>query len=125
MDIGYVLPKEYINFIKITNGAVLFKDDEYGQWGFEFLPIGEMKEVSETIRKIGYELPESSFVVARCYGDGDVIVIDTVKAKNNEAYVIDGDEGYVFDKWKPIARKFDDFVDRLIVAQGAKYWRWY
>jgi len=45
--------------------------------------------------------------------------------EGNDCRVIDGDSGYLPQEWKAVARSFGDWLDRLVVAQGTKYWRWH
>ncbi len=40
-------------------------------------------------------------------------------------FVVDGEEMGKVEKWLNMRGDFTDWIDRLIVAQGAKYWRWY
>lgn len=124
-NISYKLPKDYIEFLKTTNGAILFRDKKYGQWGYNFLEIEKIIDVTKEKREIGYEIPASCIVIATCFGDGDIILIDLDKSSKNEKCIIDGDQGYQCDRWRGITKHFEKFIDRLIVAQGAKYWRWY
>jgi hypothetical protein len=58
-------------------------------------------------------------------GDGDMLLFDINKSNENERnYIIDGDQGYQTDEWDYIKGDFENRIDRLIVAQGTKYWRW-
>lgn len=122
--IGYSLPKSYVEFLKISDGAILFKDALFGQWGYDLVSIDSIIETTNNIRNLGYNIPMQTIVIAKSFGDGDFILIDLIKAKNNDDYLIDGEQGYQYDDWEVIKGKFDKFIDRLIVAQGAKYWRW-
>lgn len=58
--------------------------------------------------------------------DGDILLFDLKKlASEKRDYILDGDEGYQVENWDYIKGDFGKWLDRLIVAQGAKYWRWY
>ncbi len=116
-DIKYNLPKDYIDFLKITNGAILYYDSKYGQWGYEFYPIKKIVKETIDLRKLGYEIPEHIFMFARCFGDSDMILIDTEKKA-----IIYGEGSLPYDKWEVIANSFEEFMDKLIESQGKKYW---
>lgn len=123
---GHLLPEDYKNFLKISNGATLFKDLAYGQWGCNMLKTENIWDETQKHLKRGYQLMDSWIIIAKWLGDGDVVLIDLEKYKNGDAnYLIDGDEGYQTNDWDYIKGGFKKWLDRLIVAQGAKYWRWY
>jgi hypothetical protein len=72
------------------------------------------------------EWVSSYLAFAKSKGDGDVLVLDTAQVIDNgrDCRVLDGDSGYPVQEWEIAARSFSDWLDRLVVAQGAKYWRW-
>jgi SMI1/KNR4 family protein SUKH-1 len=122
------LPKAYEEFLLYSNGALLYHDDVYGQWGFrcygteEFLAANAKRQAP-----YGKDWPHPYLIFAESLGDADVLILDTAKLtkEGRDCPVIDGDSGYLPQKWTPITRSFDDWLDRLVVAQGTKYWRWY
>lgn len=119
-----VLPKSYKDFLKITDGAVLFKDKQYGQWGCKLYGISELIEINEQARS-WRSLKDSWLVFATWLGDQDFLLFDLKKYESGEKkYIIDGDEGDSEDEFEYIKGDFEKWLDRLIVAQGAKYWRW-
>ena len=120
------LPIEYIEFLQISNGAILFKDMEYGQWGCKILGLNEILAVTNELKQYGLQLKPFYIPFATWLGDGDVLLFSMDKYKTDRKnYIIDGDEGYRADEWEYINGNFKKWLDRLIVAQGAKYWRWY
>lgn len=119
-----ILPKSYKDFLKITDGAVLFKDKQYGQWGCKLYGISELIKVNEQAQ-LWRNLPDSWLVFATWLGDQDLLLFDIEKYKSGDKrYIIDGDEGDSEDEFEYIKGDFEKWLDRLIVAQGAKYWRW-
>jgi len=120
------LPVQYVNFLKISNGAVLFKDVEYEQWGCEILPLESIIAETEKARSQGWNLNSNWIVYAKWHGDCDLLLFDLNRYLGDEmGYILDGDRGYNTEEWDYIKGDFDTWLDRLIVAQGAKYWRWY
>lgn len=116
-----VLPDSYKEFLQISNGAILFRDIKYDQWGCKILSIEELINKTNYIKKIGYNIKESWIVFAEWLGDGDTLLFDLERLKD---YIIDGDSGYNTNKWEYLNGNFENFLDRLIVSQGSKYWRW-
>jgi hypothetical protein len=118
---GIALPEEFTAFLLYSNGALLFHDKEYGQWGFRLYATHELQEANHTFAARYPEAREKIpgiLVVAESLGDGDVITV------NHAGVVVDGDSGYSPQSWKPIAKNFGSWLNYVIVAQGAKYWRW-
>lgn len=120
------LPKSYKEFLKISNGAILFKDEKYGQWGCKILGLSELANTTEQVANWGYEIKESWLVFATWMGDLDLLLFDINKCTLNESnFIIDGEQGETVANWKTINGDFSKWLDRLIVSQGSKYWRWY
>lgn len=123
---GIKLPESFKEFLKLSNGATLFKDTLYGQWGCNILGLSELPKVTCEAKNRGYNISDKWLVFATWLGDGDMLVFDLAKHNTGEKnYIIDGDQGYQTDDWEYIKGDFSKWLDRLIVAQGAKYWRWY
>lgn len=123
---GTKLPEQFKEFLKISNGATLFKDIKYGQWGCNILGLNELIMVTREAKNRGYDLSDKWLVFATWLGDGDMVVFDLEKYNAGERnYIIDGEQGYQTDDWEFIKGDFCKWIDRLIVSQGAKYWRWY
>jgi len=122
------LPIAYEQFLLHYDGALLYHDDMYGQWGFRLYSAQEL--LTSGIRRTkpyGNDWPLSYLVFAESLGDADLLVLDTAQPvkEGKDCKVIDGDSGYLPHLWKAAARSFGNWLDRLVVAQGAKYWRWY
>ncbi|HZU67412.1 MAG TPA: SMI1/KNR4 family protein [Ktedonobacteraceae bacterium] len=121
------LPFTYEQFLLHYNGALLYYDNEYGQWGFELYGTENLLIANVNAQKrYEDEWALSYLVFAESYGDADLLIIDTAQMVNEgkDCRVIDGDSGYALQQWRVAARSFSDWIDRLVVAQGAKYWRW-
>lgn len=120
------LPNDYKKFIKISNGAIFFKDIKYGQWGCKIYGLDEIIDVNKQVKTWGYDLKPEWLVFATWLGDCDILVFDikNYKAGANN-YILDGEQGERVEDWAIIRGNFEKWIDRLIVAQGAKYWRWY
>jgi hypothetical protein len=120
-----VLPESYKRFLQIANGATLFKDIEDGQWGCVIYSLEQILVKTNYMKSIGFELHDSWIVFAEWLGDCDILILDLEKAKIEKTnYIIDGDSGYPSKEWKYLNGDFETWIDRLIVAQGAKYWTW-
>ncbi len=121
-------PTSYEKFLLYCDGALLYYDTECGQWGFQLYGTKDLFSMN-TERRIPYEneWPSHYLIFGASRGDSDLLVLDTAHQSNEEGYypVIDGEGGYSPAEWVVIAPDFGIWLDRLVVAQGAKYWRWY
>ena len=127
-QLGLPLPLAYEQFLLQCDGALLYYDREYGQWGFQLYGTKDLVVQNERWRKYYEDEWVSSYLaIAKSKGDSDVLVLDTAQVVDNgrDCRVLDGDSGYPVQEWEIAARSFSDWLDRLVVAQGAKYWQWY
>ncbi len=55
----------------------------------------------------------------------DVLIFDLTKPTKDDkdCLVIDGESGELPHTWMKASRSFGEWLDQLVVAQGAKYWR--
>ena len=128
MLLSLPLPASYEQFLRRFNGALLYKDKEYGQWGFHLYGTADLVRENERWRHFyDGKLPEKYLATAKSLGDVDLLLLDTAQQVKDgtDCPVIDGNADDPPARWKQAARSFSDWLDRLVVAQGAKYWRWY
>jgi hypothetical protein len=126
MRLAFPLPQAYEHFLRYSNGAVLYYGT-YGQWGFQLYGTHELVEKNEARKHIYKEdWPATYLVFAESFGDSDVLLFNgTQKADGQwEYWVLDGDSGYPPGQYRMLTKHFGNWLDRLVVAQGAKYWRW-
>lgn len=120
------LPKSYKEFLKISNGATIYEDIEYGGGGFKLLGLNEILESTKDRIKWGYDLKDYYIVFAEVMGNSDFLLFDLKKnEEKGKDYIIDGDTGYPVDEWAYIKGDFIHFINRLITTNGSVYWRWY
>ena len=114
---GFMLPVDYKEFLKITNGCYLFDDIQYG---------GEthLYSLEEILAyNNAYDPHEGCFDIACTFQDN--IVINSQMARQNK-------QNYIF--WKghidqfseaiPLKMNFEIWFDRFVVTQGSKFWNW-
>ena len=127
-DLSLSLPPNYERFLRQSDGALLYYDDNYGQWGFRLYGTKELFAANKRWKDVYKEdWPSTYIAFAESLGDADKLVFDVAQPalEGTDYVVIDGDSGYLPSKWTTTAApSFGDWLDRLVVAQGAKYWRW-
>lgn len=119
------LSPTYELFLRQHNGALLFASED-GQWGFKLYGTNEILTANEEAKTLYDDWPTSYLIFAESLGDPDVLVLNTAQPVEEgiDYRVIDGNSDDPVWNWKPAACSFGDWLDRLVVAQGAKYWRW-
>lgn len=111
------VPKDYEEFLLLHNGGLIFNHPEYGG-GFELFTIDEILEH----RAIpGFDYPDNWFPIAYGY-DGCYLIVTDKMVGNGYLYVMD--TGYNFEDNMFIGMTFEDWLEKIIIAQGSKFWEW-
>lgn len=127
-ELSTQLPNTYRQFLRQCNGAILYYDSSYGQWGFHLYGTEELAVKNKERRKpYGDTWPSSYLIFAESLGDADLLILEMANAarQGKDCRIVDGDSGYLPEQWRIAAPNFESWLDRLVVAQGAKFWRWY
>lgn len=122
-----VIPKALRDLLLCYNGITLYEDMEYGQWGFRICGTEELLSLNSDLRqRFAEQWPPNFLAFARELSDLDVLILDTGRptAEGEDCRVVDGDSEYEPSEWRTASISFGAWVDHLVVAQGAKYWRW-
>ena len=70
------LPEDIREFWLTTRSATLFKDRQFGQWGIEVLdPDQALRQTSEEMAARQVDFVSSDLVLARFFGDSDLVVM--------------------------------------------------
>jgi hypothetical protein len=119
----WYLPLSYRQFLTISNGASLFKDAQYGQWGFFLYGANDLIDKNEQWHRLYRSMPADYLVFAESFGDADFLIINTHHSEEtDECTIIASDVGYELNTWPTIAQSFAEWLHRLINSQGTKYW---
>lgn len=133
---GY-LPDDFLSFLTMNDGAVIFLDDRYGQSGirihgstkFEYqfpsdAKHGECVKVDDLFtinQKYREYIPETAIIFATCVGDLDILVFLMTDQAHPEAslYCI---QDFRDDEPVLIAKNFSSFIELIITYEGEKWW---
>lgn len=122
------LPKDYVAFLtQISNGAILFHDAQFGQWGFGIYGTEELTEKqAHWQQSIPVDWKSRFIAFCELYGEAHVMVFDLSRpAKDNESYsILEASALDPIQYWPTASRSFNEWLDHLITAQGDKYWLW-
>ncbi|WLP94169.1 SMI1/KNR4 family protein [Psychrobacter sp. M13] len=118
------LPIEYKQFLLISNGALLFLDEHYGQAG---LNIYSLKDFTNKINFWLSSYRASSLIVGdlivgEFLGDSDFIILRCDKDADDFGTIIISLPLYEREDWFYLKKDFTDFLMEFIKAEGYKYW---
>jgi hypothetical protein len=117
------LPNDVQKFWKVARCASLFKDQQYGQWGVKVMePTLALSETSHQLTTRPRDFINSDLVLARFFGDSDLVVLACDPRQSNFGAVT---VALPIDKrqnWPVVAGSLEEFLKRMIDAQGDKYW---
>jgi len=115
-----VMPSDYKYFLTyVANGATLYHEVDFGQWGYWLYSIEEIIIKQEFWKK--YLLPEEGIYLpfGEMYGENSVLAFDlnSPKVRIVEATSYDKPED-----WYQVAKSFEEMTRLLIQNNGEKFW---
>jgi hypothetical protein len=120
------LPEDIREFWLTARSATLFKDRQFGQWGIEVLdPDEALRQTSRQMAARPSDFMSSDLVFARFFGDSDLVVIACDPEQSNFGSVTIALPIDRRPDWHVAARSFGEFLEKLVEAQGDKYWETY
>lgn len=106
------LPKEYLNFLKISNGAILFDNE------FKGVPLGAACKIySSSDLKITDSIQKVPILLLQDIGE---IFIDINRYKKNMEYL--SYPGIEADNYFSLS--FCDWLEKYIISSGNEFWKW-
>jgi hypothetical protein len=110
------IPEDLKWFYENVGSAILFKDEEYGQFGVKFFNVYEALAVTNEIREEGeIEIEGDDLIIGGFYGDTDLVLL----SGNNISIIV---SAYPRSEGFNSALSFSEFVEKLIESKGEKFW---
>ena len=120
--IGLPKSNDMRQFWTLARNALLFRDVEYGQWGLQVLSPEEALFTTENQRKSRpHEFAPTDLVIGKFLGDSDLLVLNCEKGAHAEEVFV----ALPLDSrndWPVVGKSFGDFLQKLLMNQGDKYW---
>lgn len=113
-DINITLPEEYIEFLKISNGAKLFKDDYYGS--NYILELYSLEKICEEKNFYLHDLNISNCYPIGILLDNCELIVYEDRVKYKKYYL------GLSDNSKRFEYGFQEWLDKFIIAQGNEFW---
>ncbi len=122
-SLGVSPPHDLKDFLLMSDGAVLFKDDIYGQWGLEIYSLRKMIQMTDCYFKVGAaDYLEGDLLVGEFIGDSDKLLIRCNLQSEDYGAVVVVSAIDPRDEWDVVAEDFGHFLNDLMLCQGDKYW---
>lgn len=125
---GITIPTDYKVFLSnISNGAILFYDEKFGQWGYKLFSLTELIDKQDYWKK---NLPNSinpiHLAFGETIGEANVLIFDLTRPsiKGRSFAVLEANAYDPPDEWPIMSRSYHEWLDHLITSQGDKYWGW-
>ena len=117
------LPDDLAEFWTHYDGARLFEDREYGQWGLKLLSLAEANAQTDAFRmQRSGDFRDGDLVVGQFLGDSDVLIVrcDPTASDFGNVVVALPLDGRV--DWDRVGISLADFLHQYAEAEGAKFW---
>lgn len=118
-----VLPEDFKEFIKNSDGAVLFKDKMYGQWGLKILSLNDAeRETTNFHSDRNLDAKKGDVIIGSFIGDSDSLLMRCDLDSHDFGWILAVSAIDPRDEWEIVSKSFKDFFARYLNVQGDKYW---
>ncbi|AYA01712.1 SMI1/KNR4 family protein [Acinetobacter sp. WCHAc010034] len=118
-----LLPKILEDFYSISNGADLFKDKIYGQWGLKLYSLNELAYASKTYQQDRAEdTLEGDLIIGEFYGDSDLLLVRCDPNSDDYGFILVVLPLDQRKDWYLAANNFEEFISKFYNSQGDKFW---
>ncbi|ATZ64496.1 SMI1/KNR4 family protein [Acinetobacter bereziniae] len=117
-----LFPEDFIEFYKISNGAYLFEDVTYGQWGLILLDLYFIRLKTEEFMFDNVGGIFGDYIVGEFIGDNDLLLLRLDKSKEDYGSIIIANRMDTRDDWRKIEKNFRNFIVNFTINEGQKYW---
>jgi len=114
---GFIIPSDYKEFLKVTNGCRLFDDIQYGG-EIELYSLQQIIEYNEH-----FDQYDGRYAIAYIY-ENNIVINSSIYSQHNINYLFWKDHIAPFQEAIPFQMNFELWFDKFIVSQGAQFWRW-
>lgn len=120
---NYEFPEDLYEFYKFFNGAILFEDAIYGQWGLKLYSFQEAFESTEIYEKNrSNEVQKGDLIVGEFIGDSDLLLVRCDKLADDFGTSIVVNPIDFRSEWDVVEKNFSEFIYKYCLLQGDKYW---
>jgi len=119
-ELGFHLPKSFDKFLLNYNGGELY--DYEGLDGFKIFGTKEIIKINNMIsQEYEEDWIDNIVIFAECIGEGNYLGFKR-QSNCDEYKVLDCFHEDLPINWETIANNFDEFLEKLVLNNGNKYW---
>ena len=116
------LPEDYEKFLFMSNGAILYNDDEDS--GYRLLSLEEAIQYTEKKKKGGYDgIKDDWLIFMSNLFDSDFLLFDMSRMNRNQ-YILDGIADEREEEWRYLKWDFRTLMNLLFRVNGDNFWRY-
>lgn len=116
------LPEGYERFLLMSNGAILYNDDEDS--GYQLFSLEDAIRYTKEKRENGYDgLKDEWLIFMVNLFDSDKLLFD-MSLINEKHYILDGVSDDSEEEWEYLKWDFNLLMNLLYRANGDNFWRW-
>ena len=116
------LPEDYERFLLMSNGAILYNDDEDS--GYRLLSLEEAIQYTEKKKKGGYDgIKDDWLIFMSNLFDSDFLLFDMSRMNRNQ-YILDGIADEREEEWRYLKWDFRTLMNLLFRVNGDNFWRY-
>ncbi|KXZ73577.1 hypothetical protein AVENLUH5627_00551 [Acinetobacter venetianus] len=116
------LPIEFVEFYKLANGAYLFEDIVYGQWGLQLLDAFLIQEKTRDFIEGNNDYLKGDLIVGEFLGDSDLLLLRTDPSKNDYGSMMIVTPLDSRNNWNNLELNFYNFITEYVSELGQKFW---
>lgn len=117
------LPDSLQQFYGYSNGALLYEDTEYGQWGLRLYPLNTVETATASFEQIRQEeRREGDLIIGEFLGDSDLLLLRADPTAADYGVIMIALPIDPRSNWYIAAPDFSEFLEKLYTYEGDKYW---
>lgn len=116
------LPQSFVDFYTLANGAFLFEDVIYGQWGLQLLDVFLILQATNHFMQGNKDYVQGDLIIAQFLGDSDLLLLRTDPTKNDYGSMMIVMPLESRNNWNTIELNFYDFIKEYVNNLGQKFW---
>jgi len=118
------LPQSLLDFWRSNDGASLFEDHEYGQWGLRiFTTLDSISKTANFMTERPAECRSGDLVIGEFLGDSDQLIIRCDRTLPDYGSVLVALPLDARDVWDVAAASLETFLTTYASTHGEKFWR--
>lgn len=118
-----LLPDSLKTFYSLSNGAELFKDESYGQWGLKLYELSKLSHATECFKnERNSDFVKGDLIIGEFYGDSEYLLVrcDPHSPDYGYVYIVLPLDQRV--DWYIASQNFEKFIQKFYDFQGDKFW---